>query len=124
MFITVGVRRHFALFGLFKSLFWVSFCLVLVCFSLCFGLRYVFFNSSFLSFPDLLYVFPDLLYVFLSLLCPFPDLLYTFSVLWVQIIRRYKLSRTWAQTLEGASVLYRDNRLARNISVSCFSIYR
>ena len=122
MFITVGVRRHFALFGLFKGLFRVSFCLVLGCFSLGFGLRYAFFNSSFTFFPGLLYVFPGLLYVFINLLCLFPDLLYTFSVILVQVIRRYKLRRTWAQTLEGASVLYRDNRLARHISVSCFSI--
>ena len=61
MFITVGVRRLFALFGLFWGLFKFSFRLVLGCSSLGFGLRYVFFNSSFTSFPDLLYMFSVLL---------------------------------------------------------------
>lgn len=89
MFITVGVRRLFALFGLLLGLFKFTFRLVLGRFSLGFVLRYAFFNSSFMSFPGLLYVF-------INLLCPFPDLLYTFSVFWVQVIREHKLSRTRA----------------------------
>ena len=86
MFITVGVRQLSALFGLLLSLFWFTLRLVLGRFSLCFGLRYAFFNSSFTSFPGLLYVFSDLLYVFSQFLYVFPDLLYTFSVILVQVI--------------------------------------
>ena len=98
MFITVGVRQLSALFGLLLSLFWFTLRLVLGRFSLCLGLRYAFFNSSFTSFPGLLYVFPgllyvfsDLLYVFSQFLYVFPDLLYTFSVILVQVIRGINL---------------------------------
>ena len=85
-----------ACFGLVFAWFWVAFRFVLG-YDMSFStvpLR--FFLVCFTSFPNMFYVFPGLLYVFINLLCPFPDLLYMFSVLWVQIIRRYKLSRTWA----------------------------
>ena len=71
-----------ACFGLVFAWFWVAFRLVLG-YDMSFStvpLR--FFLVCFTLFPDLLYVFPDLLY--------------TFSIILVQVIRRYKLSRTWA----------------------------
>ena len=106
-----------ACFGLAFAWFWVAFRLVLgydmpfstvplrlflICFTsflVCFTsflICFTFFLICFTLFPDLLYVFPDLLYVFPDLLYVFPDLLYTFSIILVQVIRRYKLSRTWA----------------------------
>ena len=85
-----------ACFGLVFARFWIAFRFVLG-YDMSFStVPFCLFLICFTFFPDMLYVFPDLLYVFLSLLCPFPDLLYMFSVLWVQVIRRYKLSRTWA----------------------------
>ena len=65
MFITVGVRRHFALFGLLLSLFWVAFRLVLGYDMPFLTVPLRFFLVCFTSFLVCFTLFPDFFTFFL-----------------------------------------------------------